>query len=172
MDDEILTCSVDDFIEHYLPFLPAPQWVDVALEHLATEGQLIIANAGSNYVWNAYRKPPSETGQKKEKVFGHLKDIIDKLAKVDCPRRTRNARMRVFSYKGCPNHFMKGEISGGDYKVDAIMTSNPASTDPISAETALIMEFRKENARVTMAHVSFSLLNILKTALHSVAEPL
>lgn len=172
MDDEMHSCSVDDFIGHYLPFLPAPEWVDAALEHLATEGQLFRANEGNDYVWNAYRQPPSQISQNEEKVFRHLKDIIDKLAKVDCPRGTRNGNIRMFSYKECPGQFMKTEITGSNFKADAIMTSNSDSTYPISAETAVAMEFKKKDKEEDTADVSFTMLGKLNSFLHYDAEPL
>lgn len=153
MVSEIHKCPIDDFLNHYLPFVPTQESIDSAFQRF-THGRLPmeVNNSDQNgdqraLAWDAFVPNSVNPEATEETVFGPLQNIADFLVTVKCRNRgaKKNAKPRTckFSYRDCPATEVQSEIPGTNFWVDACITANPDSEQVILSDTAVIAEYKK-----------------------------
>ncbi|KAF9446799.1 hypothetical protein P691DRAFT_707861 [Macrolepiota fuliginosa MF-IS2] len=144
MADEMHECPLEAFLEEYTPFRPSQRSIDAAYQHYV-ENTGMLEKDHDSFVWADFSPRPSSAGQGEDKLFAHLKPIIDELRQLECFEEgvDGQARKPQYNYKSCPNQETAGEITGTGFRVDACITSKPASDVIVLADTAAVLEFKK-----------------------------
>ena len=147
MQHEVLTCSVETFLTHYMPFSPSAVDITRALNILVGSRNLNLNKDEGE--WNAFGgTTPSGSGENEETVFAPLETIVNCLVNLGsvCGSTTGERRDCNFRYHNCPTKFVRGESTGsGTFKLDACMRQKSVtSSEILSSDAAVIGEFKKK----------------------------
>ncbi|TRM63082.1 hypothetical protein BD626DRAFT_32776 [Schizophyllum amplum] len=118
MRTEINECSWDDFMTHYMPFVPEEQTIDTAVDMLKTKS--LLQNDGSAWLWKENEK--CET-------YRLLAKASDTLRRLSIPNRTVTCQLVEFS-----NQHSRLRDPGSSLKTDAIFALISPSTSEVPEE--------------------------------------
>lgn len=148
MVDEVLECPVDAFLEHYAPFEPPPEFVAAARDKLVGDFHLkqVQLQVGGHKVWTLapYTEPPRSSKKREPIVFKPLEGLIRSLEGVEYADESGVQRDCLSSYKDTPASKMASEIKGTNFKVDALITSDPKAEITILSDVVAVAEFKKK----------------------------
>lgn len=166
MDNEMLECSVGEFLNHYAPFRPSDASVEDVLKMFQTDrsGTLMKKaqrsgkrrkgkgkkreeskeEVDAEFVWADFDLPPSQMDGSEIRIFGALQDIVNALVDVKCTDERGVPRTCLFEYQDCPSEDMFSEIPGTTFRADARVTYRPPGRKVILSDTPVIAEFKKK----------------------------
>lgn len=133
MDEEFVTCDIDSFMKHYLPFVPAENDVTRCVnKHLKPKGVMIMNKSRKGLVFSKFRETPvinaNVIGQRSEmEIYTPLADIAKNIGHYvfqpqadDKPTPMRNR----FNYRNVYNNTIKSNIEGSNHRNDGCFTSD------------------------------------------------
>ena len=139
MQHEFLSCPVDTFLSHYMPFSPSAENIRCARD--------VLVGSGHFDQWKAFgRTNPSSSTEREEKVFKPLEIIVNTLLGLELTDPTTcQLRDSSFRYTDCPDKLLKGESVGSTTsKIDACMRLEGMRFDQLlGSDAAIIAEFKK-----------------------------
>ena len=139
MQHEFLSCPLETFLSHYMPFSPSAENIRCARD--------VLVESGHFDQWQAFgRTNPSSMTENEQKVFKPLETIVNTLLGLEVTDpTTRQLRRSSFRYADCPNKLLKGEsVGSGTSKIDACMRLEGMRFDQLlGSDTAIIAEFKK-----------------------------
>ena len=139
MQHEFLSCPVDTFLSHYMPFSPSAENIRCARD--------VLVGSGHFDQWKAFgRTNPSSSTEREEKVFKPLEMIVNTLLGLEVADPTTcQLRRPSFRYTDCPNKLLKGEsVGSATSKIDACMRLEGMRFDQLlGSDAAIIAEFKK-----------------------------
>jgi len=120
MVDEMLCCTVDDFMHYYAPFHPTDKSVDDALAY-SNDQQLLQDGEW----WDLHgQNIPSKTRETETAVFKKLEPIVHALRNQKNVRTNSDPsdkhRECIFDYHDCGNTPIYGEITGCTFRVEPV----------------------------------------------------
>jgi len=139
MQHEFLSCPVDTFLSHYMPFSPSAENIRCACDILV----------GSRHFdqWKAFgHTKPSSSVEHEEKVFKPLEMIVNMLLGLEVTDPTTCQLWHPsFRYTDCPDKLLKGEsVGSATSKIDACMRLGGTKFDQLlGSNAAVIAEFKK-----------------------------
>ncbi|KAF5363409.1 hypothetical protein D9756_001077 [Leucocoprinus leucothites] len=161
---EILECSVETFLEHYAPFKPSTDSIEVACQKLKHQDFLVpstqlkrgndtltrVQGLNDGFVWERLGGHTHfEMINTKQRIFKIVEEAVEILVEPspetgDCIE----GRLPSYQYKYCPDGKIVGETGGTTFPLDACFVPNnsvPAESTTINAwEAAVIAEFKRE----------------------------
>jgi len=139
MQHEFLSCLVETFLSHYMPFSPSAENIRCAHD--------VLVGSGHFDQWKAFScTSPSLSTEHEEKVFKPLEMIVNMLLDLEVTDPTTcQLWCPSFRYTDCPNKLLKGEsVGSATSKIDACMRLEGMRFDQLlGSDAAIIAEFKK-----------------------------
>ena len=149
MQHEFLSCPVETFLSHYMPFSPSAENI--------TSARQVLVGSGHFDQWQAFGcTNPSSLTEHEEKVFKPLETIVNTLLDLEVTDpTTHQLRRSNFRHRDCPRMTPKGESMGSaTFKVDAYMRPEGVRSDGfLVSDAAIIAEFKKNKDRKSVQSV-------------------
>jgi len=149
MQHELLSCPVETFLSHYMPFSPSAENIRCARD--------VLVGSGHFDQWKAFGcTNPSSSTEREEKVFKPLEMIVNTLLGLEVADPTTcQLRRPSFRYTDCPNKLLKGEsVGSATSKIDACMRLEGMRFDQLlGSNAAIIAEFKKNKDRKSVQSV-------------------
>ena len=142
--DELLCCDIDQFLNHYAPFVPSEASVDSALTNL----QLLKYLQNDGWQGLHGKNSPSKTKDIEAVVFRKLTSIVQALKNQECHAVDANTPRKCnFNYTDCGDTPMAREIAGCTFRIDAHFSpaSSPSlSGDVVASQVAAAAGFKRK----------------------------
>ena len=139
MQHEFLSCPMETFLSHYMPFSPFAENIRCTCD--------VLVGSGHFNQWQSFsRTNLSSITENEQKVFKLLEMIVNMLLGLEITDFTTSQLQRPsFWYANCPNKLLMGKSVGSTTsKIDACIRLEGMRFDQLlRSNAAIITEFKK-----------------------------